>query len=791
MTTHKKGLSSKQVASLRAKYGFNEVLEKKTSFWIQFLKKFIEPIPLMIEFALILSAFIKRWEDFYIILVLLIVNLTVESVESFKAKKALSALTKNLALTAQVIRNGKFIDIPARELVPGDVVKLAIGDIAPADLMLLDDTTIEVDQSAITGESLPVDIAQGEPILSGAIIQKGSALAKVTAIGSATSIGESVVLVAKAEEMEESHFQKAILNIGRFLIIFSVVLVAIASTTLLLRGEPILETLRFAIILIIASIPVALPTVLSVTMAIGAATLAKHKAIVSNFMAVEELAGTEELCIDKTGTLTKNAIEAYPPTLYADYTEEELYMYALLAAEIEDHSPIERALFAYAAKQGYKQESNTCALHTFIPFDPERKIAEAHAVRDGVKIHVVMGASQVIAHMLPEVATADHMAKVDAFATDGFRTLSVAIQENNGEYAPIGIIPLIDPPRDDSKEVIAAIKEHGINIKMLTGDNHAIATYTGRLLNIGKNILPISKLRALFAKNDESTYQGIKNADVCSEVVPADKYYIVETLQSHGHIVAMTGDGVNDAPALKKANVGIAVHGATTAAQKAADLVLLQPSLATIKTAIELSRATFAHMEAYALFRISETVRIVIFITLALIFFESSPITAAMIVILALLNDIPVLAISYDNVPELKKPIRWQMKEMLIVATVLGFLGVVSSFGLYYFLHVQGVAIAVLQTLIFIKLDVAGHSTLYLTRVGRKHFWERPFPSLTFFLPAFGSRIIGTLIAYLGIFMTPISLSAIAFVWIYATVWFVFNDFVKVATYRIIDHYKK
>lgn len=791
LTRTYRGLTTKEAEAIREKSGFNEVIENELPIWRKVLKKFISPIPLMIEFALILSASIGRWEDFFIILALLIVNLGVESVQSFKANKALSALTKTLALTAEVIRDNKLTKIPARELVPGDVVKLAIGDISPADLELLDDTTVVVDQSTITGESLPVEVNKGDRILSSAIIQKGSAFAKVTATGVNTTIGESVELIAEAEQMEESHFQKAIINIGHFLIILSVALVVIASITLIVRDEPMVDTLRFAIILIIASIPVALPTVLSVTMAIGAAALAKHKAIVSDFTAVEELAGVDQLCIDKTGTLTKNKIEAFSPVLYGICNENDLYTFALLASEEEDHSPIEKALYRYADEHGYGRLHEEYSLVSFTPFDPERKTTEAVVEkRDGSTLHVVMGASQVIAALLSDEQNEDVSAQVDEFATQGFRTISVALKHETDEtYTPVGIIPLMDPPRDDSKEVIGDIKEHGITIKMLTGDNHAIAAFIGKQLQIGERVLTATRLQSLLEKKDKESYYEIRHADICSEVVPADKYHIVETLEYNGHIVAMTGDGVNDAPALKKADLGIAVQGATPAAQKAADLVLLDSSLSVIRTAIELARETFSHMQTYALFRISETIRIVVFIALSVIFFEFTPVTAAMIVILALLNDIPVLAISYDNTPKLTKPVRWKMNEMLLVASVMGILGVISSFLLLYFLKVQGIEAAIIMTLIFLKLDLAGHSSLYLTRTGREHFWAKPRPSMKFFIPNFATRFIGMAIAFFGIFMEPISLGAIVLLWIYVTIWFFINDLVKVWLYRAIDRF--
>lgn len=783
------GLNKADVLERQKKYGLNEVVEESTAAWERLLKKFIAPIPLMIEFALVLSAVVHRWEDFSIILVLLTVNIGVDIIQEHKASKALAALTEVMAETATVLRDNRLYEINAKELVPGDIVKLSIGDIAPADLRLLDDTVITVDQSAITGESLPVEIQQEETLLSSAIIQNGSGYTEVVATGTRTNIGTSASLVAKAEREESGHFQKAILKIGKFLIIIAIALVVISSAVLLLRGEDMTETIRFAIVLTIASIPVALPAVLSVTMALGANALARRNAIVSDFKAVEELAGVDQLCIDKTGTLTKNSIAAFAPTLYNSFTEKELYLYILFALEEELSTPIEKALHRHAIDEGYDTQLDDYELLSFTPFDPEHKVTEAVVKNGRAKTHIVLGAPQKVADLLKNKQSEQQLEDdVSHYAAKGFRSIALAVKTGGRKYHQlVGIVPLMDPARDDAREAIQEIHDRGISIKMLTGDNHAIADFIAKQLHIGTRLLTSVRTNLLRKENPAAFHKTVCETDVFTEVVPADKYHIIESLQQNNHIVAMTGDGVNDAPALKKADIGIAVAGATAAARKASDIVLLDSTLSVIKDAIDSARRTFARMESYATFRISETIRVVFFIAISVMLYEFSPVTAVMIILLALLNDIPVLAISYDNVPTAKKPVRWEMRKMLIVACVLGVSGVISSFLLLHYLYVTGVAVAVIQTIIFLKLDVAGHSTLYLTRTRHRHFWERPYPALKFFLPAFSSRILGTIIAYFGIFMPAISFSTIVAVWIYATIWFIINDFIKVWTYRVLD----
>lgn len=787
-----KGLSTPEVKKLQKQYGRNTIEEKFQSDTVRFLKKFIGPIPLMIEAALALSIVAGKWEDFIIISILLEVNVMVDFLQERKAHKALDALKKKIAPTAFVLRDGVFQTIDAAELVPGDVIKLIIGDVIPADAVIFGDSYISVDQSAITGESLPVEKRKDDVVYTGSIVQKGMVLARITMTGRNSSMGKNASLIAQAEREEESHFQKAILGISKFLIILSIILIAIVFTVLILRGDPLIESLRFVLVLAIASIPVALPAVLSVTMAIGARSLAKKKAIISNFQSIEELAGVDELCVDKTGTLTKNEIVVSSPRAYGNFDLSDLFTYALLAINMQQRNALEEAIFTYAREYNFSKKTALYQIDKFIPFDPTRKITEVSAHTDTGVCTIIMGAPQVIMKQIDQDDTSDEFANdILSFAEKGFRTLAVAIKSEK-KFLLVGIIPLLDPPRDDSKSIISEIKQRSIRIKMLTGDNAAIARFIARALHIGKNIVTSSSLlqKVRQTKTNDDDFSLIANTDVFAEIVPEDKYHIVSALQKGGHIVAMTGDGVNDAPALKKADVGIAVFGSSAAARSAADIILLDNGLSVIKHAIDYARMTFARMQSYATFRIAETIRIVFFITFSVLIFNYSPLSAIMIILLALLNDIPIMSIAYDNVSINNKPTRWHLQETLFVSTILGIAGLISSFVLFYWLNVNEYAIAFIQTVLFLKLDVAGHSTLYLTRTGRKHFWQRPFPSLKFFIPAFGSRIVGTLLAIFGIFMASISLQVIIYIWIYSTIWFLFNDQVKVLSYKILDRIK-
>ncbi len=785
------GLTSKEVKKLQRKYGKNEIKEKKYFAWLSFLKKFINPIPLMIEIALLLSAISSRWEDFYIIAVLLAVNIGIEFIQEQKANKALQSLKKTLAPVAVVIRDGMTKVINAKELVPGDLVKISIGDVVPADMVIIKETYLLVNQATITGESLPVEKNKNDLLYASTIVQKGVAYARVTAIGKNTFIGKSATLVEKASQEKESHFQKAIFGIGKFLIIFSIILIVIVFVDLILRGDSLIETIRFSLVLAIASIPVALPTVLSVTMAIGANELARNKSIVSNFKAIEEMAGVDELCVDKTGTLTKNKIEVENPKVFYEYQEVILFKYALLLSNREHTSPIEKAIYKYAKENNFLIKENDYQIKKFVPFDPVRKMTESIVKEKKQTIKIAMGAPQVMERMITNEKDRREIIKsVEDYAQKGLRVV-VVVKKEIKRYVPVGIIPFIDPPRKDSKVVIQEIKKRGIEVKMLTGDHIAIAMYIAKIVGLTGKIMEKTDLNKAWRKiKKKNVTEKIKETNIFAEVTPEDKYQIVGALQKRNCIVSMTGDGVNDSPALKKADIGIAVSGSSPAAYYAADLVLLNNGLSVIKKAIDLSRMTFSRMESYATFRISETMRIVLFVFLSVLIFNYTPISAVMIILLALLNDIPVMAIAYDNAPIDKKPVRWHLKETIIISFILGTAGLISSFGLFYWLNLEGYSKEIIQTILFLKLDVAGHSTLYLTRTGRNHFWKRPYPSLKFFLPAFLSRIIGTIIALMGIFMQAISWKMVIYIWIYVTLWFFFNDQIKVIGYRWLDKYK-
>ena len=778
------GLSQAEANKRLAQYGPNELEAKKANELLKFLGYFWGPIPWMIEAAVILSGVLGHWPDFVIILVLLLANATIGFWEEHQAGKAIDALKAELAIKTRVLRDGKWINPPARELVPGDVIRLRLGDIVPADARLLEGDPVEVDESALTGESLPATRGPGDAVFSASIIRQGEIGALVYATGSNTYFGKTAELVQ--DSVTVSHFQRAVLKIGTYLIILAVAMVSVIVVISLVRGDPFFTTLQFALVLTVAAIPVAMPTVLSVTMAVGARLLAKKKAIVSRLVAIEELAGVDVLCTDKTGTLTQNKLTLGDPFAVEGVSAADVIVNAALASRDDDNDTIDLAVLGGLpgdhALRGFHVEH-------FTPFDPVGKRTEATVkAAKGSSFKVTKGAPQVILALsanAKEVKVAAEQA-VNEFAARGFRSLGVARAEGNGAWRFLGVLPLFDPPRADAKTTIAMARQMGVKVKMVTGDALAIASETARTLGMGTDILDAASLGHTKRAETTATSKTIEGADGYAQVFPEDKYHIVEILQKRGHIVGMTGDGVNDAPALKKADCGIAVSGATDAARAAASIVLTTSGLSVIIDAIKESRKIFQRMNSYAIYRIAETLRVLLFISLVILIYNFFPVTAMQIVMLALLNDGAILSIAYDNVRYRNQPEAWNMRVVLGMATILGVVGPVAAFGMFYLGdRVFHLGHPELQTMMYLTLSVAGHLTIFQART-RGAFWSIR-PARILLLAVIGTQALATCIAVFGIFMTPLGWRYALLVWGYALLWFVATDRVKLLGYRILD----
>lgn len=788
LSSSEQGLSESEAKKRLEKYGYNEISEKAINPLLKLLGYFWGPIPWMIEVAAVISLIVRHWADFVIIVVLLIFNAVVGFWQEYQAGNAVEALKKKLALKIRALRDGKWQEVNAKELVPGDIIRLRLGDVIPADATLIDGDYLSVDQSGLTGESLPVNKKKGDIVYSGSVAKQGEMVALVTSTGMETYFGRTAKLVESAGAV--SHFQKAVLHIGDYLIYLSLGLVSILMIAQVVRHAPILELFQFALILTVASIPVAMPAVLSVTMAVGALSLSKMKAIVSRLEAIEEMAGIDILCSDKTGTLTQNKLTMGEPVLFEATDVQKLILIGALASKEEDQDAIDLAVIGGLkdpkVRQDYKE------LH-FMPFDPVGKRTET-TIRDpqGRTFKVTKGAPQVIL----DLARVDENARkkadqiVSDFATKGYRTLGVAQAEEGGSWQFLGILPLFDPPREDSAETISRAHEHGIDVKMVTGDNTAIAREISSQLGLGNRIQPAERFFPKDADpghlSSEAAMQ-IEQSDGFAQVFPEHKYGIVKALQSRGHLVGMTGDGVNDAPALKQAEVGIAVSGATDAARAAASLVLTSPGLSVIVKAVEEARKIFERMNSYAIYRITETIRIMCFMVLAMIVYGFYPITAIMIILLALLNDLPIMTIAYDNTWLDPKPVRWQMHRVLLVSSVLGGIGVIETFALLAIAKSWiGVSQTMLQSVIFLKLAVAGHLTLFVAR-SRKPFFSRPYPAPLLLGAILGTQAVAVMIVVFGWFVAPLPLTYVGLIWAYCLTWIFIEDLAKLIIYRHLD----
>lgn len=687
LKTTREGLTAEEAARRLQEHGPNKLPEEKVNKITLFLSFMWNPLSWAMEVAAILSIILLDYADFALILFLLLLNAVIGFFEEIQAGDAVSALMGSLAPECKVLRDGEMINAPAQDLVPGDIIRVRLGDVIPADLKFLEGDTVKIDQSSLTGESLPVSKNEGDEGYSGSVVKQGEIEAVVTETGINTFLGRAASKMGEAES--HGRLQEVLTTVGNFCMVSIIIMVVIELVAQMgirhYQNPCVIETdgclgVANILVLIVGGIPVAMPTVLSVTLAIGSSALAKQNAIVTRLTCIEEMASMEILCSDKTGTLTLNQLTVDFDNLvaYNGFTTNQILRDAALAARIENNEAIDVVCFNSYPEHDSIKEKYTLLHYT--PFDPttKRTIAKLKDNSTGKIFRTSKGAPQVILDMdvNADELRAEVEERIDEFASRGYRGLGVAIDESGDvpveecKWKMVGLLPLFDPPRHDTAETIKRAIELGVAVKMVTGDQRAIAIETCRQLGMPTNILDTSFF------NDTppagvNLAQMIYETDGFAQVFPEHKFEIVKQLQSLGKVVGMTGDGVNDAPALAQADIGIAVDDATDAARAAADIVLVSPGLSVIITAINSSRKIFLRMKNYAMYSIAMTVRIVLtfgILTVAWNWYFPT----LLVVIFAILNDGTILTISKDRVLPSLTPDSWKLNQVFIASIAFG-----------------------------------------------------------------------------------------------------------------------
>mmetsp|Transcript_27806 Transcript_27806/g.28050 ORF Transcript_27806/g.28050 Transcript_27806/m.28050 type:complete len:957 (+) Transcript_27806:147-3017(+) len=836
------GITTKEAEIRLEKYGKNCLPEKVTPKWYIFVSQLWQPMPIMIWLAIIIEAGIQNWADMAILLIIQFANASIGYYEITKAGDAVAALKASLKPIATVKRDGGWKNIDATLVVPGDMVLLATGSAIPADCRI-NDGTIDVDQAQLTGESLPVTMYKGDSCKMGSTVVRGEVEGTVEYTGGDTFFGKTAALLAGT--VEYSNLQIMLLKIMGVLVVMSITLCLIVFIYLIETGIQLSHSLGFTVVLLVASIPLAIEIVTTTTLALGSKEMSAHGAIVSRLAAIEDMAGMAILCSDKTGTLTLNQmmIQEETPVYQEGETQYTLLRYAAMAAKWKE--PPRDALDTLTLKAVDMGSMDKVEQLDYMPFDPIVKRTEG-TVRDkasGKQYKTTKGAPHVLLKLCDdkEVSRACEM-DVHRLGLRGIRSLAVARTDDEGVWKMLGLLTFLDPPRPDTKQTIFDARKYGVAVKMITGDHLLIAKETSRVLDLGLFIKSADGLPLLDpetkAKPDNLSrdYGDIcLAADGFAQVFPEHKYLIVECLRELGYKTGMTGDGVNDAPALKRADVGVAVHGATDAARAAADIILTQPGLSTIVTGIITSRCIFARIRNFITYRIAATLQLLIFFFIAVFAFEppdyynkdiqhdqlnsygaddydwpeffSMPVLLLMLI--TLLNDGTLIAIGYDYVIPNQTPERWNMQVLFGVGGILALVALISSLLLLYWMlgswhetslfqswGLGGLSYGQITTGIYLKVSVSDFLTLFSSRGGRHPFWSSA-PAPILFGAACFALGISTIIAVtlpeteidhvkvLGLGRhKPYALAF--YIWVYCVVWWWIQDCSKVAFYWVL-----
>jgi len=774
------GLSTTEAEARLKKFGLNDVVENKMGLVKKFFAPLYSPVSLMLLAAAILSYLSGKVFDFYFIIALYFVNYSIQKWQEFKADKSIKELQNKLSFDVSVLRDGEWRLINAKNLVPGDCLRLGLGSIIPADAKVLSARNLSMNEAALTGESLPKEKKVGEPIFSGSFIATGSVEAEITATGRNTNFGKTIFSIEQPSE--KSLLEKDILSITRFLMAISIGAVLILTAVFIFRGFVLGDILTLDLSLIIAGIPIALPAVMAIILSIGAAGLAKKMVIVRRLSALQDLANVNLLLTDKTGTLTKNQIRVANIISYQEsLSTDDVLELARYATSSDTPDMISLAIIQRFSETGRKLPE--LKILNFIPYDSDRKRSTAYVQRGQENILVSLGAPQVIMTLdefnSPEMA-GRFKKDISEAANQGFRVLAVAIKDNGPEESHMkiaGLLYLADPLDENSKATVSFMQKNGIDVKMMTGDNILIAERIAKELGLEGPVLAAAETRRLYG-DEKEFFNKLNNASAFAEILPRDKYEIVKLFKTH-YVLAATGDGINDLPALKIANVGIAVSGAVSALKSMADIVLLGPGLAVIQDAILEARKIFVRLYNYSVYRISESFRLIITILILGLWYGSYPLVPLQIILLAFLNDIPIISLAVDRVKISTKPSEIKSKERLGLSLLFGSVGVLNSLILFFIMmDIWHLPLPVIQTMFFLKLTVSGHMLIYVAHT--KERWFKFLPSKQVIIATSLTQAVATILALTGFLMPArISWSNAIFVWLWAFAWMQISELTK------------
>lgn len=777
LETTEEGLQSKEADSRLQQFGYNEIQEIRRNPVLEFLKRYWGPMPWLLEVSIVLTLVLNHYTESVIIFTLLTINAVIGSLQSRNSHKAVEMLKKKLDIKSKVLRNKEWVLLDAREIVPGDILMLKLGDLVPADAYLLDGELL-VDQSALTGESMPVNAAPSDIIYSGTIVKRGEARCAAMNTGANTYFGKTAELVKVAKP--KSKQEELMLTIVKYMMYLGIGASAVVSAYGIYLHKDILFILSFIVIFLIGAIPVALPAVLTIVQAAGAMELSRKGVLVTKLDCIEDAASIDMFCFDKTGTITQNQLSVVDCAAFGSYQKEEVIRLAAQASREEGMDLIDGAILAYAKESGFTPDYDK--LVRFIPFSPETKRTEAVMGDNGKEIRIMKGAVPTILDCCDgldgnTIEAANRTA--EAFSVKGFRALAVAVAQESCVHLA-GLLAIADPPRKDSAQMISKIRSLGIKPIMITGDSTAIAREIADQVGIGGRILSASSLKG---SSREEQLKMIQENDGFAEVFPEDKYQIVKLLQESGHMVGMTGDGVNDSPALKQAELGTAVCEATDVAKASASMILTRPGLSEIIDAVAVSRKTYQRMLTWVINKITKVVEVVLLFTVGFFWMQNTLVSLLGMSLLVFANDFVTMTIATDRVESTEAPNKWNLGSITVSSFFLGLLFAVEDLTIIWTgIHVFHFTFEQLQTLVLLALVFNTQFRMLMVRE-RKHFWSSR-PS-TYLLAINGATIIAfALLGVSGLLIPAIEMRAVLMVLGFVIVWVVVIDFIKYYLFR-------